>query len=35
MLLEHKDNFVNTNPFLGLTDKDVLKSIEILNRNHE
>lgn len=32
MLLEQKDNFVNTDSYLGLQDKDVELAIEILNR---
>lgn len=32
MLYWHKDNFVNTNPYDGLSQEDVNKAIEILNR---
>lgn len=32
MLLEQKDNFVHTDSYLGLQDKDVELAIEILNR---
>lgn len=34
MLLEHKDNFVNTNSDLGLTDDDCELAIKILNREY-
>lgn len=32
MLLEHKDNFIKTKSTVGLTDDDVKKAIEILNK---
>ena len=32
MLYWHKDNFVNTHPYDGLSQEDVNKAIEILNR---
>jgi hypothetical protein len=33
MLLEHKDNFINTDGEIGLTKQDVEKAIQILNKN--
>lgn len=34
MLLEHKNNFVRTDSNKGLTEKDVLKAIKILNEGN-
>lgn len=31
MLLEHKDCFINTDPYLGLSEEDTEKAIKILN----
>lgn len=31
MLLEQKDNFINTNGFTGLTKEDAFKAVNILN----
>lgn len=32
MLLEHKDNFIKTKSAIGLTDSDVIRAVEILNK---